>query len=209
MGKLGNKEVLLILVVINFMLYYMMVFIAVNPLKSSIKENNEQITALQKEYDEKKAIVDSEETYKQTIETLKKEKAELFQKGFPNTNPENLHAFMVKEADANKITIGSISINQSPRMAKSDGNKETTGILDNKLNLSIKGSYPDITNFIKSIESTEKTSLLTSFSLSGEYDAMSSSISYDFLSADKEEGADDIFDHKFGQAAKNDALFKK
>ena len=208
MGKLGNKEVILILVVINFMLYYMMVFIAVNPLKSSIKENNEQIEALQKEYDDKKAIVDSEETYKQTIETLKAEKAKLFESGFPNTNPENLHAFMVKEAEANHITIGSISINQAPRKATSNNGQEETGILDNKLNLSIKGSYLDIINLIKSVEGEERTSLLTSFSLNGEKEEMSSSLSYDFLSADKEDNTDPIFDHQFGQSVGDKKLFR-
>ena len=208
MGKLGNKEVLLILVVINFMLYYMMFFIGVNPLKKSIKENREQIAAAQAEYDEKKAIVDSEETYKTSIETLKAEKVELFQSGFPNTNPENIHAFMVKEAADNHITINSISINQQPRMASGAEGEAETGILDNTLSLNITGTYADITKFIAAIEDVQKTSILTSFSLSGEVGTMSSSINYDFLSADKEEGTDTIFDHKFGQAAGNTALFK-
>ncbi len=209
MAKLGNKEVILILVVINFMLYYMLWFIGISPLKSSISENKEQITALQAEYDDKKAIVDSEDTYKKNIEDLTAQKAELFQSGFPNTNPENLHAFMVKEAEANHITIGNISITQSPRMAAGSDGTAKTGILDNTLNLSITGSYADITKFISTIEQIQKTSILSSFSLGGtDIAQMTSSMNYSFLSADKEEGSDTIFDHTFGQAAGNTALFK-
>ncbi len=209
MSKLGNKEILLILVVINFMLYYLMFFIGVNPLKNSIKENREQIAAEQTEYDEKKAIVDSEDTYKKSIETLTVEKAELFKTGFPNANPENLHAFMVKEAGDHNIAIDNITIGQAPRMASAEGVETETGILDNTFTLNINGSYADITKFIAAIEDIQKTSILTSLSFTGsDISKMSSSLTYDFLSADKEEGSDTIFDHKFGQAAGNTALFK-
>lgn len=205
MKNLGNKEVILILIVINFMLYYLLYFIGISPLKNSINSNRDAIAQLQAEYDEKKAIVDSEETYKQTIETLKAEKAELFQTGFPNTNPENLHAFMVKEAADNHITISNIAINQAPRMANGD---QATGILDNTISVSATGSYTDIIKLATAIEDVQKTSILTSLSLGGESSNMSATFAYDFLSADKEEGTDEIFAHDFGQAAGNTALFK-
>ena len=208
MAKLGNKEVILILVVINFMLYYMLWFIGISPLKNSIKENNEQIVALTAEYEDKKSIVDSEDTYKKNIEDLTAQKQELFVTGFPNTNPENLHAFMVKEAEANHITISSIGIAQTPRMAVGSDGEAKTGITDNTLTLSVSGTYADIIKLIGSIEEIQKTSILTSCNLGGDVGGMSSSLNYSFLSADKDEGTDTIFDHQFGQAAGNTALFK-
>jgi len=208
MNKLGNKEVILILIVINFMLYYLLYFIGISPLKNSIESNKSEIATLQEEYDEKKAIVDSEDDYKQAIERLTAEKKELFETGFPNTNPENLHAFMVKEADANHITIENINITQEPRMANGEGGDVVSGILDNTLSLTVEGSYADITKLIASIEDVQKTSILTSLSLGGDVSKMNASLNYSFLSADKDEGTDAIFDHKFGQAAGNTALFK-
>ncbi|MBR6400087.1 MAG: type 4a pilus biogenesis protein PilO [Firmicutes bacterium] len=205
MNKLGNKEVILILIVINFMLYYMLYFIGISPLKNSINNNKADIATLQEEYDEKKAIVDSEETYKQSIERLKAEKVELFATGFPNTNAESLHAFINKEATASNINISSINITQAPRLANGD---QETGIMDNNISVSATGSYASITKLLSSIEEVQKTSLLTGLSLSGAASDMQTQLQYSFLSADKEDIPDDVFDHTFGQPAGNTTLFK-
>ena len=210
MGKLGNKEVILILIVINFMLYYLLYFIGISPLKNSISNTKADIATLQAEYDEKKAIVDSEETYKQTIETLKAEKAELFKSGFPNTNAESLHAFMVDESAKNNITLSSISISQSVRNAVDDqGVDSLTGIMNNDITMQATGTYDGFIKLLESIEDVQKTSILTSFTLSGsDASNMNANIVYSFLSADKSETPDDIFEHKFGQSAGNSRLYK-
>ena len=210
MGKLGNKEVILILVVINFLLYYLLFMMVINPTKNKIKSNNENIETLQAEYDEKKAIVDSEQSYIDNIEKLKVEKAELFTKGFPNTDPENLHAFMVKETAANSITINSINISQASRnAADAEGGQHTTGIMDNTLAVSIEGSYANIVKLIGTMEEINKTSLLTSLSLSGDPTKMTTTLNYSFLSADKSDNPDNIFDYTFNKGVGNSALFKE
>lgn len=209
MGKLGNKEVILILVVINFLLYYLLFMMVINPTKNKIKLNNESIDALQMEYDEKKAIVDQEEDYIADIERLKAEKAELFTTGFPNTDPENLHAFMVKETAANSITINNISISQASRnAADANGAEHTTGIMDNTLAVGIEGSYSNIIKLIGTLEELQKSSLLTSLSLSGDPNKMTTTLNYSFLSADKTDNPDTIFDHTFNKGVGNSALFK-
>ncbi len=208
MSKLGNKETILILVVINFMCYYLLFMMGVNPIKATIQENKTQIETLQAEYDEKKEIVDSEQQYRDDIERLKAEKVELFATGFPNTNPESLHAFMNKELQANSVTISNINIAQAPRKVNADGGERETGIFDNTITIVATGGYSNVTKFIETVENLEKTSLLTSLSLSGNAAEMQTNIQYSFLSADKTETPDDIFDHQFGQAAGNSALFK-
>lgn len=209
MGKLGNKEIILILIVINFLLYYLLFMMVINPTKNKIKLNNESIDALQMEYDEKKAIVDQEDDYIADIERLKAEKAELFTTGFPNTDPENLHAFMVKETAANSITINNISISQSSRnAADASGAQHTTGIMDNTLAVGIEGSYSNIIKLIGTLEELQKSSLLTSLSLSGDPNKMNTTLNYSFLSADKSDNPDTIFDHTFNKGVGNSALFK-
>ena len=210
MGKLGNKEVILILIVINFLLYYLLFMMVINPTKNKIKTNNDTISALQMEYDEKKAIVDQEQTYIDDIARLKAEKAELFTSGFPNTDPENLHAFMVKETAANSITINNISISQSSRNASdASGGEHTTGIMDNTLSVGVEGSYANIINLIKTMEEIKKTSLLTSLNLSGDPAKMTTTLNYSFLTADKSDNPDEIFDHTFNKGVGNSALFKQ
>lgn len=210
MNKMGNKEVILILIVINFLCYYLLFMMGVKPIKAKIEENKETIISLQNEYEEKKAIVDSRQDYIDAIERLTAEKAELFATGFPNTNPESLHAFMNKELTANQVTISNISINQEPRLVmNAEGENRETGIYDNTITITATGAYSNITKFIESVENLEKTSLLTSFMLNGESASnMEANLSYSFLSADKTETPDDVFDHTFGQAAGNSALFK-
>lgn len=209
MGKLGNKEVILILVVINFLLYYLLFMMVINPTKNKIKSNNENIATLQTEYDEKKAIVDSEQSYIDNIEKLKVEKSELFTKGFPNTDPEYLHAFMVKETAANSISINNITISQAARnAADTSGEQHVTGILDNTLSVGIEGSYANIVKLIGTMEELNKTSLLTSISLSGDPAKMTTTLNYSFLSADKSDNPDNIFDYTFNKGVGNSALFK-
>jgi hypothetical protein len=210
MSKLGNKEVILILIVINFMLYYLLVMIAISPIKSSISNNKAEIQSLQADYDAKKEIVDSEQTYITTIETLKATKTDLFATGFPNTNPENLHAFMEKETQANSVPIQNISITQAPRVAvNANGGDVETGIMDNTLTLTVQGSYANVIKLLQSIEDVQKTSLLTSLNLGGSASDMTVNMGYSFLSADKTDIPDDVFDHTFGQGAGNTALFKQ
>ena len=208
MNKLGNKEVILILLVINFMLYYLMVMIGVTPLKNSIKSNNAAIETLQAEYDEKKAIVDKEDDYKADIVRLTDEKAVLFQTGFPNTEAESLHAFINKEATNSSISINNISISQSARMANGEDGQQETGIMDNKITVDCIGSYANVISLLETIEKMQRTSILTSLDLGGEAANMSITMQYSFLSADKTDIDDTVFDHTFGQSAGNTTLFK-
>lgn len=208
MNKLSNKEVILILVVINIALYYLLYAIGINPVKHNISANSSEIKTLQTDYDEKKAIVDSEQDYINKIDELTTAKAELFKNGFPNTNAENIHAFMQKETTAKSVSTQSITINQAPRIAAAEGGEVETGIMDNNITLNVEGSYTNVISLLAEIENQQKTSLLTSLNLSGSKDAVTASMGYSFLSADKTDIEDHIFDHEFSQAAGNQALFK-
>lgn len=210
MDKLGSKELFLILLIINFLLYYFAYMLGVGPLKNQIVSASEKKEQLTIEYQEKKETVDKKPEFEQNIKDLKAQKKELFQTGFPNTDPEYLHAFVVNESKATNITLNNVSIAQAPRTSQnSAGETVETGIMDNTITMSTVTSYANIANFLKIIEDLQRTSILTNLSLSGTAGEMSASMSYNFLSADKGEDINDtVFDHTFSQGAGNSTLFK-
>ncbi len=210
MSKLGSKELFLILIIINFLLYYCLYMMGVGPLKTKISTLSADKETLTAEYQEKQTIVDSKPQYEQNIKDLTVQKAELFQTGFPNTDPEYLHAIMVQQAGISGISMTNISINQAPREStNSAGETVETGIMDNTLTIATTASYANIAKFLEDIESLQRTSILTSLNLSGTAAEMSASMAYNFLSADKGESINDaIFDHEFSHGAGNSTLFK-
>lgn len=210
MNKLGSKEIFLILVIINFLLYYLAYMCVISPMRNTGKEYKEQITTLQKQYDEQKAIVDSKDQYIATIEQLKQDKETLFTESFPDTETENIHAFMVDRAKASNIVIDSINISQDVATVKDEqtGEKVPTGLKTNTINVSITGSYANIIKLITDMENVKKTSLLTSFSLAGDPANMTTSINYSLLTVDKgEDIVDPTFDHSFSQGKGGTVLF--
>lgn len=210
MSKLGSKELLLILLIINFLMYYFAYMLAVGPLKNEISTLKTQSIELQQERDEKQATVDKKPEYEQNIKDLTEQKKTLFQTGFPNTDPEFLHAFMVDQSKAANIQIDNISIAQAPRTSvNSAGETVETGIMDNTITISTVAPYNSIAKLLDDIEKMQRTSILTSLNISGTAGSMSSNMSYNFLSADKGEDINDtVFNHTFSQGAGNSTLFK-
>lgn len=210
MNKLGSKEIFLILVVINFLLYYLAYMCVISPLRNTGKGYQEQITTLQQQYDEQKAIVDSKDQYIATIEQLKKDKETLFTESFPDAETENIHAYMVDRAKACSIVINTISISQDVATVADPqtGEQVPTGLKNNTINVSITGSYANIIKLITDMENVKKTSLLTSFSLAGDPASMTTSLNYSLLTVDKgEDIVDPTFDHAFSQGKGGTVLF--
>ena len=211
MSKLGSKELFLILIIINFLLYYAAYMLAVGPLKNTIttaKADKENLTA---QYEERQATIDQKPQLEENLKALKKQKGELLKTGFPNTDPEYIHAFLVDETKAANISMDSITINQKPRTSKnSAGETVETGIMDNTINVNAKSTYTNIATLLKEIEDLQKTSILTRLNLSGTAAEMNANMSYNFLSADKgEDKSDTTFDHEFANGVGNSsALFK-
>lgn len=208
MKNLSNKETILILVVINILLYYLLYAIAVRPLKNNIVLNNDVIERLQEEYDEDKAIVDQKDELESRRTELTEQKKTLFEQGFPNTDAEKLHAFINKVATENNIVIDNITITQTPRIAANDATQQESDVYDNIISVQAVATYADATKLIKAIEDEHKTSLLTQLSLTGQAGEMSVGLGYNFLSADKPEKEDPIFEHNFNPAKGDSALFK-
>jgi Tfp pilus assembly protein PilO len=210
MNKLGSKEIFLILVIINFLLYYIAYMCVVSPLGSKSKSYSEEIASLQEEYDADMEIVNSKDQYIATIDSLKKDKETLFNNSFPDAETETLHAYMVDKAKESGVVISNISLSQKIATIKDDdGNPVATGLRDNNISVSISGSYANIIKFITDIENVKKTSLLTSLSFSGTTGDMKSSINYYLMTVDKGDDINDpTLDHTFGQGLGDEALFK-
>ncbi len=211
MNKLGSKEIFLILIIVNFLLYYLAYMCVISPLRTKGEEYQAEITTLETRYNEEKSIVDSKDQYIATIETLKSQKQTLFTNSFPDAETESLHAYMVERAQASNIVINSISLSQDISTVINEQTKEETptGLRTNTINVNVVGSYANIINLITDIESVKKTSLLTGLGLSGDPTNMSTTINYELLTVDKGDEIDDpIFDHTFNQGLTNEALFK-
>jgi Tfp pilus assembly protein PilO len=210
MNKLGSKEIFLILVIINFLLYYIAYMCVISPLGSKSKGYSAEIASLQQEYDADMVIVSSKDEYISKNETLKQEKETLFNNSFPDAETENLHAYMVDRAKESGVTIASISLSQSASTTQDEnGESVPTGLKDNNIVLSVSGSYANIIKFVTDIENAKKTSLLTSLSFAGSAGQMTSSINYYFMTVDKgDDITDTTLDHTFGQGLGDEALFK-
>lgn len=211
MNKLGSKEIFLILIIINFLLYYLAYMCVISPIKNKGTEYKDQVVALEQQYTQDKQIVDSKEQYLTSIATLKKDKETLFNESFPDAETESLHAYMVQKAKESGITINSINLSQDVTMVQDENTGENvpTGLKTNTINVDITGSYNNIIKLITDMENVKKTSLLTSFSLSGAASSMTTSLNYSLLTVDKgEEIVDPTFDHTFGQATGDTVLFK-
>ncbi|GEM_PF-3282342 len=211
MNKLGSKEIFLILVIINFLLYYLAYMCVISPLRNKGSEYKEQITTLQQQYDEQKTIVDSKDQYIATIEQLKTDKETLFTESFPDAETESIHAYMVDRAKASGIVIDNINISQNVATVNDEatGEKIPTGLKTNTISVGVTGSYSNIIKLITDMENVQKTSLLTSLSLSGEPSVMTTTLNYSLMTVDKgEEIVDPTFDHNFGQAMGDTVLFK-
>lgn len=210
MNKLGSKEIFLILIIINFLLYYMAYMIVVSPMRKSSQELSDQIGTLQAQYDEQKSIVDQKESYIQQIDSLKAEKAELFANSFPDAETENIHAYLVDRAKESGIAINTVNLSQSVKKTRDEetGEEIPTGLKTNDISAEVTGSYTNIIKLITDIEGAKKTSLLTSLDLQGNPAQMTTSLNYTFLTVDKgDEIQDNTFDHNFNQAVNNEALF--
>lgn len=211
MNKLGSKEIFLILIIINFLLYYLAYMCVISPIRNKGNEYKEQVVTLEQQYAEQKKIVDSKDQYIETIETLKQDKQTLFNESFPDAETENLHAYMVDKAKKSGIIIDSINLNQKISTVKDEGTGEEipTGLKNNTISISITGSYANVIKFITDIENVNKTSLLTGFTISGDSTGMKSSINYSLMTVDKgEDIVDPTLDHNFGQAMGDTMLFK-
>lgn len=208
MNKLGAKEIFLILIVINFLLYYMAYMLVVSPMWSKSKEYDTQITDLTAKYEEDKSVVDSKDTYISTIDTLKADKQTLFESSFPDADTENIHAYLVDKAKETSVTIQNISLNQDIETAQGeDGERIHTGLKNDTINLTVDGSYLNTIKFITDIQNVQKTSLLTAITLNPT--GKGNTITYKFLTVDKgEDIVDTTLDHQFGQPLGDTVLFK-
>ena len=208
MNKLGAKEIFLILIVINFLLYYMAYMLVVSPMWNKSKEYDTQITDLTAKYEEDKSVVDSKDTYISTIETLKADKQTLFDTSFPDADTEDLHAYLVSKATAESIEIQNISLNQTIETAQDEaGNKIPTGLKNNTITLTVNGAYANVIKLLTDIQNVQKTSLLTSLTLTP--GGQGTNIGYTFLTVDKgEDIVDTTLDHQFGQPLGDTVLFK-
>lgn len=210
MSKLGSKEIFLILIIINFLLYYLAYMCVISPLRTKGGEYKTQVDTLQTQYDDQLNTVNSKDQYLTTIETLKAEKQTLFNESFPDAETENLHAYMTTISQATGVVIDSINLSQEVATVTNEETGETveTGLKNNTISVSLIGSYDGIVNFVRSIENVKKTSLLTSFNLSGSAGAMNSTLNYEFLTVDKgEDIVDNTLDHTFNQGAGGTRLF--
>lgn len=211
MSKLGSKELFLILVIINVVLYYFTYMIAVGPLKNQISTAKEQKVTLTQQRDERQEQIDQKPQIKDNIKNLKDEKAELFKSGFPSTDAEYIHAFLVDETKAANMKMNSISIAQAPRMSTNAAGQEVeTGIMDNTITIMANSTYSNIATLLKEVEGLDKTSILTRLNLSGTAAEMVATMDYNFLSADKgEDRSDTTFDHEFAKGVGDaNKLFK-
>lgn len=209
MNKLGTTERLLILGIINFLLYYALFMVGINPIWNKISEDKVVLQDLQTQYDENLNTINSKSTYEATIVSLTEERADLFQNSFPDAETENIYAYMVKLAKSSQLNIASVNIAQDVQVITDENGLETpTGLKNNNITVNLSGSYNNIMGYVKNIEDVKKTSLLTALTLSPGDGGMSSTLNYTFLTTDKgEEDTDSIFDYNFSQATGNSQLF--
>ncbi len=211
MSKLGSKEIFLILIVINFLLYYLAYMCVISPLRTKGGEYKTTAETLQTQYDDQLNTVNSKDQYLATIETLKAEKQTLFNESFPDAETENLHAYMTSISQSTGVSIDSINLSQEVATVTDEATGETveTGLKNNTISVSLTGSYDSIVNFVRNIENVKKTSLLTSFNISlGQEGTMTSSLNYEFLTVDKgDDIVDTTLDHTFNQGAGDTRLF--
>ena len=209
MSKLGSREIFLILIVINFLLYYLAYMCVISPLMSKGREYKDTVATLSTQYEQQLETVNSKDQYLATIENLKAQKQTLFNESFPDAETENLHAYMTSMAQRTNVRIDGISLEQEVSTITNEDDEEIeTGLKDNTISVSLTGSYESIINFISDIENVKKTSRLTSFSLSSGEGMMQASLNYDFLTVDKgDDIVDNTLDHTFNQGANNKNLF--
>lgn len=210
MSKLGSREIFLILIVINFLLYYLAYMCVISPLMSKGSEYKATADSLNVQYQDQLNTVNSKDQYLATIETLKAEKQTLFNESFPDAETENLHAYMTTISQATGVTIDSINLTQDAATVTNEETGETTetGLKNNTISVTITGTYDGIINFVRSIENVKKTSLLTSFNINTGTGGMTSALNYEFLTVDKgDDIVDTTLDHTFNQGAGDTRLF--
>lgn len=210
MSKLGSREIFLILIIINFLLYYLAYMCVISPLMKKGDEYKATVDTLTTQYEDQLNTVNSKDQYLATIETLKAEKQTLFNESFPDAETENLHAYMTTISQATGVAIDSINLSQETATVTNEetGEVTETGLKNNTISVNLTGTYDGIINFVRSIENVKKTSLLTSFNLSAGTGGMASTLNYEFLTVDKgEDIVDTTLDHTFNPGAGDTRLF--
>lgn len=190
MNKLSKREISLIIILVNLIGYYILfnvIGLSISNMNKNKLEQYEELKAQQDilEIENMKNQVDTE-----NLEIISQKNTEMKNKIFSKTNSENIHYFISQVAQKSNVTLSSINIENlmaeetnedlsveqstveevsteqsSENVNSNEQNITQTEIKDEAYNIDIEliGKYEDIVNFIKNIESYEKTISITDF----------------------------------------------
>lgn len=194
MGNLSNREIFLIILLLNFLLYYVAFqFIAVPLLdyKKTCELNYENARAENQKIIYEMSMRDN---YKMQIEDYKKERLELYTKVYPKAETETLHKFMARVENNNNISIQKIQIISSQDSTVNEDGVEIQSILKNNIiNMSINANYTNVIDFMEEIENINKTSAVTALSMNGLKENLNVNIVYNICTVN-EDTQDTIFE---------------
>jgi Tfp pilus assembly protein PilO len=213
MGKLGSKEIFLILIVINFLLYYLGYICVVNPIRNKGKEYSEEIVNLQADYDQKQTTVAGIPQLEQDIEDLKATKKEKLDASYPDGYSEDVQMFAYELTKAKSLNLTEFGITQNPIVNRNeDGEDVPTGVTSNNITIAVSGTYDNILSFISDMETRNAGAKLTSLDWTTRDGNYQATINYLMLTVEKgEDIKDDTFsknETKFAVEGNDSKLFK-
>lgn len=199
MAKMSSKEVLMILVVVNILLYYMLYSYAVKPAIETHKENAAQIEEIKEEYEDRVKEVEAEKEYLATIadETTRRE-TELFANVYPEAENEVIHKFMYNYATKNSLKLSSINLSgESKKKTKGAVNKYEDFFRSTVVTMQVDGAYANIMKFVKEIEELNRSAALTGLNISATESGHTATVTYKMMTVNKGEVKDEIFDYTY------------
>jgi Tfp pilus assembly protein PilO len=196
MNKLGSKEIFLILVIGNLLLYYLAYVCVISPIRNKGKEYSDEMAMVQAEYDEKKQTVDSIPQLEEDIKNLQSNKDEKLAASYPKGYAEDVQMFMTKQIEARSLTMTDVpTIKQNAITQKdADGEDVPTKISNNTISVNVSGTYKNAMDFLNEMETRNKGAKLTSLSLNVEgADSYKVEAEYLMLTVDKGDDKDNTF----------------
>ena len=167
MNKLGSKEIFLILIIINFLLYYLAFMFVINPIRKNTEELETQIEQRDSERATLQQQKDDIDNIGGNIENAKKRRSESLITTFKAAGAEGISLELEKYAAASGVVIESCSIDESvvSQSEGEDGEALDTEVKRSTVNLTITGIDANIVNFVSRVESVGNDTLLTNMSL--------------------------------------------
>jgi Tfp pilus assembly protein PilO len=195
MNKLGSKEIFLILVIINFLLYYLAYMCIIKPIAKTGSGYSEEIEVAQADYDQKKETVDGIPQLDADIQNLENDKAQKLADAYPKGYAEDVQLFMTKLISDKQLTLINVpQVTSKPVTEKnSDGEEVATKVTNNNITVSISGSYKTITEFLETMEQKNKGAKLTSYKLEVKEGVCEATANYLMLTVDKGNDKDNTF----------------